>query len=62
MLVITTETILIIEKTDKKQKIKDHLYFKDITGLQMTSGMDHFLLIKVSGQMDKCKVRKIVKH
>lgn len=61
MLVITTETILIIEKTDKKHKIKDHLSFKDVTSLQMTSGMDHFLLIKVSEQLDKSKVRIIVK-
>lgn len=56
MLVVTTESILIVEKTDKKQKIKDHLSLKHVTSLQMTSGMDNFLLIKVSEQLDKSKV------
>lgn len=57
MLVVTTATILIVEKTNKKQKIKDHLFLKHVTSLQMTSGMDNFLLIKVSEQLNKSKVR-----
>lgn len=56
MLVVTTENILIVEKTDKKQKIKDYLSLKHVTSLQMTSGLDNFLLIKVSEQLDKSKV------
>lgn len=56
---VTTETILIIEKTDKHHKIKDNLPLKYVTSLQMTSGMDTFLLVKVSEQFKKSKVRYI---
>ncbi|VVC31610.1 P-loop containing nucleoside triphosphate hydrolase,Myosin head, motor domain,IQ motif, EF-hand [Cinara cedri] len=55
ILVVTIETILIIEKTDKHHKIKDNLPLKYVTSLQMTSGMDTFLLIKVSEQFEESK-------
>jgi len=61
ILAITTETISIIEKNNKNQKIKDCLPFKHMTSLQMTSGMDNFLLIKVSQQLEKSKVYFLLK-
>ncbi|XP_027849458.2 unconventional myosin IC [Aphis gossypii] len=55
ILIITTENILIIKKSDKNQTIKDQLPLEHITNLQMTSGMDNFLLIKVSEKLEKSK-------
>ncbi|XP_025411842.1 myosin-IB [Sipha flava] len=55
ILAITANAIIFVEKTDKNQKIKDHLPLKYVTSLQMTSGTDNFLLIKVSGELEKSK-------
>lgn len=54
---ITTETIFIVKKTDQNHKVKDFFSFKHVTNLQMTSGMDSFLLIKVCGQLENSKVQ-----
>jgi len=58
-LIITTENILIIKKSDKNQNIKDQLPLEHVTSLQMTSGMDNFLLIKVSEKLEKSKVKSM---
>lgn len=60
ILAVTNKTLLIIQKTDKNIKMKDRLPLKHVTCLQMTSGMDNFLLIKVSEQLEKSKVRSII--
>lgn len=57
IMAVTAGNILIIEKTCKHQKIKDNLPLNYLLGLQMTSGMDNFLLVKVSEQLLKSKVR-----
>lgn len=56
ILAVADNAIVIVEKTDKNQKIKDHLPIDYVTSLQMTSGMDNFLLIKVSERLEKSKV------
>lgn len=53
---VSSEAISIVEKTNKIQKIKDHLPFEYVINLQMTTGMDNFLLIKVSEQLETSKV------
>lgn len=62
ILVVTAESISIVEKTNIKQKQKDHLPLAYVTSLQMTSGMDKFLLIKVSEQLENSKVRSITRR
>lgn len=60
ILVVTSESISIVEKTNKNLKPKDHLPLVHVASLQMTSGMDNFLLIKVSEQIENSKVRSII--
>jgi len=60
ILAVTTETVLIIEKTDTNLKIKDKLPLKHVMGLRMTTGIDKFLLIKVSEQLEESKVCSII--
>ncbi|KAL5243514.1 hypothetical protein ACI65C_010924 [Semiaphis heraclei] len=55
ILILTPENILIINKSDKNQNIKDQLPLEHVTSLQITSGMDNFLLIKVSEKLEKSK-------
>lgn len=62
ILVLTAESISIVEKIDKTKKPKDHLPLAYVTCLQMTSGTDNFLLIKVSEQLENCKVRSIIHY
>lgn len=56
---VTAEAISIVKKTEKIQKIKDYLPFEHVTSLQMTSGMDNFLLIKVAEQLETSKVGQV---
>jgi len=56
ILTVTAEAVFIVEKMDKNLKTKDYLPFKHVTGLQMTTGIDNFLLIKVSKLFEKSKV------
>ncbi|XP_003247139.1 unconventional myosin IC [Acyrthosiphon pisum] len=55
ILILTTENILIIKKSDKNLNIRDQLPLEHVTSLQMTSGMDNFLIIKVSEKLEKSK-------
>ncbi|XP_050532975.1 unconventional myosin IC [Daktulosphaira vitifoliae] len=55
LLIVTKDVLVFVEKTDKYSKTKDVVPLKYISGLQMTNGLDNFLLISVSNQLEFSK-------